>query len=128
MLQDLSLVVFNLGLGNRALLLPLLDLRVVRWQYGAHGTHDRADALIELLVLWGIDGRLERWTGLSAGGSVDGGVRVLGEAGVVVGCCVGDGASLTGLVDVKLGMGRREDGVGCANDGADFRCIGHDEE
>lgn len=128
MLQDLPLVVFDLGLGNRALLLPLLDLWVVRWQYGAHGAHNRADALIELLVLWGVDGRLERWTGLSAGGGVDGGVRVLGEAGVVVGGCVGHGAGLPSFVEIKLGVGRGEDGVGCANDRADFRCSGHDEE
>lgn len=125
MLQDLALVVLNLGLGPRALRIALCDLRVVGWQDGAHGSHNRADALIELLVLRGVDGRLERRARQGARGGVDGGVRVLGEAGVMIGSGVGDGAGLASLVDVKLGVSGREDGVGCADDGADS---GHDEK
>lgn len=44
---------------------------------------------------------------------------MLGEIVVVVCCCVGDGADEAGGVDVEVGMGGGEHGVGSADDGAD---------
>lgn len=122
MRHDLALVMSHLGLGDRALdIIPLVTNRwVIRWQDAGGGAHDGTDLVVHLLALLIVEDGLQRraLSGVGGGGACwdgDGGVCV--EVVVVVCRGSNDGAGLTGLREVDLGVRRGKGRVR----GADYR-------
>ena len=122
-LMNLAGVVLQSRVGHRTDI-ALVSRRVIRREDGGDRTHDGTDALVQGLVRGGIDGFFEGGAGVSAEVGVGGNTGVFVEGVVVVGGCFGDWADQAWGVHVEIWVGRRENGVGCANDGADLLCGG----
>ena len=95
---------------------------MIRRQNTRHGPNDRTNRLVHSLLFWTGDD-FRKGGAIVCVGEVLGAVkdaRVFGEVVVVVGRGFGDGAGLTWFGKVEIGVFGGEDGVGGANDGADF--------
>jgi hypothetical protein len=122
-LMNLADMVLQSRVGHRTDI-ALVSRRVVRREDGGDRTHDGTDVLVQGLVRGGFDGFFEGGAGVSAEVGVGGNTGVFVEDMMVVGGCFGDWADQARGVHVEIWMGGRENGVGCANDGADFWCGG----
>jgi hypothetical protein len=122
-LMNLAGVVLQSGVGHRTDI-ALVSRWVVRREDGGDGTHDGTDALVQSLVCGGVDGFFEGRAGISAEVGVGGNTGVFVKGVMVVGGCFGDRADQARGVHVEIWVGGRENGVGCANDGADLLCGG----
>jgi hypothetical protein len=122
-LMNLAGVVLQSRVGHGADI-ALVSRRVVRREDGGDRTHDGTDALVQGLVCGGFDGFFEGGAGISGEVGVGGNTGVFVEGVVVVGGCFGDWADQARSVHVEIWVGGRENGVSCANDGADLLCSG----
>lgn len=124
MLGDLALVVSNLRLRDGAdrIIGGALGGRVVGGQNGGYGPDDGADLVVHLLRFGLVDDVLEGGALLGIGGLRavgNGHGRVLGEVLVVLCLRADDGADLTWLGEVDVGVGWGKNGIGGSNNGAD---------
>jgi hypothetical protein len=122
-MMNLAGMVLQSCVGHRTDI-ALISRRVVRREDGGDGTHDGTDALVQSLVRGGVDGFFEGWAGVCAEVGVGGNTGVFVEGVMVVGGCFGDWADQAWGIHVEIWVRGRENGVGCANDGADLLCGG----
>ena len=118
-LMNLAGMVLQSRVGHRTDI-ARVSRRVVGREDGGDRAHDGTDALVQSLVRGGVDGFFEGRAGVSAEVGVGRNTGVFVEGVVVVGGCFGDWADQARSVHVEIWVGRRENGVGCANDGADL--------
>ena len=124
---NLAPVVLQPCVGDRADIRARVGGWVVGWEDGGDGAYDGTDGLVHRLVLGGVDGFFESGAGFGTEVGVGGDTRVLVQGVMVVGGCFGDWADQAWRVHVEVWVRGRKDGVGRANDGADFWCDGgHD--